>query len=108
MESSPFQLQNLRSEESKKKEESFLEVVIQNCKLKTENTGKFAQEEAYFILIQLDEQANMVKPQKYRSDIATILPKSEEIKFQKTVFKFTDCNPFELASIRVACFKVKN
>ena len=60
------------------------------------------------MLLQLDEQTNMLKPQKYRTDIATIMPKSEEIKFQKSVFKFTECNPFELATIRIACFRVSN
>ena len=44
------------------KDGGHLEVVIKNCKLRTGNTGKFAQEEAYFMLLQLDEQTNMLKP----------------------------------------------
>jgi len=40
--------------------------------------------------------------------VATNFSKSEEITFQKSAFKFTECNPFELAKIRIACFKVSN
>ena len=98
----------LLDKDDQAKEGGHLEVVLKNSKLRTGNTGKYAQQEQYFILLQLDEQSAMLKPQKYRTDIAMIMPKSEEIKFQKSVFKFTECNPFELATIRIACFRVNN
>ena len=91
-------------------QDGHLEVNIRSCKMRNITTSEQDPIRSYFLLLQLEEQgptAISAKPQKYRTDIQSQVFRSEDLVFQKNVFKFTNCNPYEQILIRVACFQVE-
>lgn len=62
---------------------------------------------SYFLLLQLEDQEGAARPQKFRTDLARQVFRSEDLLFARNVFKFGECNPYEKITIRIAAFQVE-
>lgn len=84
-----------------------LEVLVKGTKIRNVMTSEQDPIRSYFLLLQLEDQEGTTKPQKYRTDLQRQVFRSEDLIFEKNVFKFAGCNPYEQITIRIACFQVE-
>lgn len=84
-----------------------LEVIVKSTKIRNVMTSEQDPIRSYFLLLQLEDQEGTTRSQKYRTDLQRQIYRSEDLIFEKNVFKFAGCNPYEKITIRIACFQVE-
>ena len=76
---SPHMLKELPREQQPN--DGHLEVIVKSCKLRNVMASEQDPIQAFFLLLQLEDQEGLAKPQKFRTDLQRQVFRSEDLHF---------------------------